>query len=377
MATPLLSLCLVVRDEAQLLASALAARDVADECIVVDTGSTDGTPEIARDLGARVVHHPWTGSLGEARNRYLAEARGRWVLVLDGDERLAPRDLPRIRPLLATTDTVAYRVTVHDYTRTIDLLRDWHPNSGAYAEEEAASGCPGHARFAVVRLFRRAPGVRYEEGYSTHTNPVASLRALGGAIRDADVVVHHFQILKGGEPFVRAKQAARLSWELRHLEQAPDHFLANLNVGRTLFALGRDEEAIAHLDRALALDPRAEQAYLVRGMVRFERRELEQAARDLEAATTLRPGFADAWTVLGMVYHGLGRIDGAERALRTALRRRPHHPLAINSLGVLYMDLGRLDEAEEQFERALRILPDHPAASANLGDLRAQRGVTS
>ena len=375
MAAPLLSLCLVVRDEAQLLAGALAARDVADECVVVDTGSTDGTPEIARGLGARVVHHPWTGSLGQARNRYLAEARGRWVLVLDGDERLAPLDLPKIRPLLAASDTVAYRFTVHDYTRTMDLLRDWHPNSGVYAAEEAASGCPGHTRFPVVRLFRRAPGVRYEEGFSVHTNPVDALRRLGGAIRDADVVVHHFQILKGGEPFVRAKQAARLSGELRHLEGAPDHFLANLNVGRTLFALGRDEEALGYLDRALAVDPKAEQVYLVRGLVRFERRELDRAVRDLEEAVTVRPVFADAWAVLGMAYHGLGRVAEAERALRIALGQRPHHPLAVNSLGVLYMDLGRFDEAEEQFARALRLLPDHPAAGANLADLRAQRAL--
>ena len=374
MAAPLLSLCLVVRDEAQLLAGALVARDIADECVVVDTGSTDGTPEIARGLGARVVHHPWTGSLGQARNRYLAEARGRWVLVLDGDERLAPLNLPKIRPLLAASDTVAYRFTVHDYTRTMDLLRDWHPNSGVYAAEEAASGCPGHTRFPVVRLFRRAPGVRYEEGFSVHTNPVDALRRLGGAIRDADVVVHHFQILKGGEHSSgpsrrRGCQGSCGTWKARPTifgqpERGADPLRAGPRRGGA--RLPRSSARRRPQGGAGLSGPRP-------GAVRTA--GADRAVRDLEEAVTVRPVFADAWAVLGMAYHGLGRVAEAERALRIALGQRPHHPLAVNSLGVLYMDLGRLDEAEEQFARALRLLPDHPAAGANLADLRAQRAL--
>src|SRR5262245_50431350 len=114
---------MVVKDEELLLARALeGARAIADECIVVDTGSRDRTPEIARRLGARVLHYAWDGSLGRARNVYLAHASTDWVLVLDGDERIAGGDLPKIRPLIGRPDALAYRLVVHNYSRTLDLL---------------------------------------------------------------------------------------------------------------------------------------------------------------------------------------------------------------------------------------------------------------
>lgn len=65
-----------------------SVRGVADEIIVVDTGSTDSTLQIALSFGAKVVHHPWNGDFAAARNAGLQQARGQWILILDGDEEL-------------------------------------------------------------------------------------------------------------------------------------------------------------------------------------------------------------------------------------------------------------------------------------------------
>jgi glycosyltransferase involved in cell wall biosynthesis len=82
-----LSLCMIARDEAGTIGRALAAaKPFCDEMIVVDTGSTDATRELARGLGARVVEQPWTDDFSHARNRSLQEARGDFALVLDADE---------------------------------------------------------------------------------------------------------------------------------------------------------------------------------------------------------------------------------------------------------------------------------------------------
>jgi tetratricopeptide (TPR) repeat protein len=371
-----LSLCMVVKNEELLLGQALdGVRDVVDECVVVDTGSSDRTVEIARSRGARIVHYRWDGSLGRARNVYLAHATGDWVLVLDGDERIARKDVVKIRPLIARRDAVAYRFTVHDYTQSLDLLGDWHRNTGRYPEEEAFSRCRGHSRFSVIRLFRRTPGVEYEEGFSTHTNPLDSLRRLSGKILDARVVLHHFQVLKGGAAFVVGKLAARLPSELRHLAAHPRHFLGHLNVGRAMFTLGRDREAMDHLNRAVALDRASEQAYFARGVLRCQLSQFRRAARDLEAAVRLRPDFAGAWIALGIAYHGQARIRAAKRALLTALRLRPSHPVALNSLGVLRLEQGRLSEAALHFRRSLRVLPDHAIAARNLVELYEAQGA--
>lgn len=367
---------MVVKNEELLLGQALEGmREFVDECIVIDTGSTDRTVEIAKGSGAKLFHYDWDGSLGRARNAYLKHATGSWVLVLDGDERIAKRDRPKLRALIEAKGVIAYRLTVHNYTRSLDLLGDWHANTGAFAEEERLSQCPGRSQFHVVRLFKRLAGVCYEEGFSIHTNPLESLKKLSGKILEADVIIHHFQFLKGGDAFIVAKQEQRLKDEIRHTEAYPHSFLAHLNVGRTLFSLGKDKEALRYLNRAIHLQGESEQAHFARGVLLYETMRFKRAARDLEAAVRLKPDFADALAVLGMAYHGMGRFAAAEKALKTALRYRPHHPVALNSLGVLYMDSKRAGEAELNFRRALEVLPSYSVASANLISLYEGEGM--
>jgi hypothetical protein len=85
---PSLSACIIVRDEAQMLPGCLATVDFCDEVLVVDSGSTDATVELARGAGARVLEHPWPGFAAQ-RNFALEHATGDWVLEVDADERIS------------------------------------------------------------------------------------------------------------------------------------------------------------------------------------------------------------------------------------------------------------------------------------------------
>src|SRR5215831_17771276 len=93
-----ISLCMIVKNEEDWVAGAVeSVRSIVDEVIIVDTGSTDSTPDRIRSLGAKTIHLKWTDSFADARNASLAKARESWVLVLDADERIAARDLPYIK----------------------------------------------------------------------------------------------------------------------------------------------------------------------------------------------------------------------------------------------------------------------------------------
>src|SRR5205823_5530524 len=82
-----LSLCMIVRNEAAHLGDCLnSIRHHVDEMVVLDTGSTDATCEIARDCGARVYEMEWPDSFAEARNRSIEPARGRWIFWKDADD---------------------------------------------------------------------------------------------------------------------------------------------------------------------------------------------------------------------------------------------------------------------------------------------------
>jgi glycosyltransferase involved in cell wall biosynthesis len=80
---------MIVRDEEQLLPICLASvKPYVDEIVIVDTGSSDRTKEIAVDLGAKVYTFEWANHFGDARNYALSKASGDWILVLDADERV-------------------------------------------------------------------------------------------------------------------------------------------------------------------------------------------------------------------------------------------------------------------------------------------------
>lgn len=83
---PRLSVAIITRDEAHRIARCLQAVDFADEIVVLDSGSTDGTAELARTLGAQVVVDPHFPGFGAQKNRALAMASGDWVLSIDADE---------------------------------------------------------------------------------------------------------------------------------------------------------------------------------------------------------------------------------------------------------------------------------------------------
>ena len=92
-----LSVTLITHNESRHIAACLKSVAFADEWVVVDSGSTDGTREIAESLGARVVKtDDWPG-FGVQKNRALALARGRWVLSIDADERVSEALAARIQ----------------------------------------------------------------------------------------------------------------------------------------------------------------------------------------------------------------------------------------------------------------------------------------
>ena len=87
-------------EEPNLARCLMSVKPVADEIIVVDTGSTDKTRAIAAALGAKVFDFTWTNNFSETRNYSLSKASGEWILVLDADEIISPLDHDKLKKLL-------------------------------------------------------------------------------------------------------------------------------------------------------------------------------------------------------------------------------------------------------------------------------------
>lgn len=138
-----LSVIVITKNEARHIAECLRSVAFADERIVVDSGSTDDTREIAAAAGARVVSRPDWAGFGVQKNRALALARGRWVLSLDADERSTPELAAEIEAVVASVEEKA--AAGYELDRLSSFCGQWMHHGDWYPDR-------------VVRLFRRGSG---------------------------------------------------------------------------------------------------------------------------------------------------------------------------------------------------------------------------
>jgi len=188
-----LSVAMIALNEAENLPRTLASVAWANEVVVVDSGSTDGTQEIARRAGARVIEEPWKGFAGQ-KNSAIGHATGDWVLSLDADEEVGPELAAEIRGLLAgEPEFGAYRVRRlnHFMGRALRhggywpdpklrLFRRgaaWFPERAVH-ESMAAEGAVGELKGHLVH--RCYPTL---EEYIEHMNRYSSVAAAGLAAK--------------------------------------------------------------------------------------------------------------------------------------------------------------------------------------------------
>ncbi len=186
---PVLSLCMIVKDEEDCLPACLmSVMPVVDEIIVVDTGSTDRTKAIAETFGAKVYDFEWTHDFSEARNFSLAQAGGNWILVLDADEMMSHLDYDGINKLVRkrTVEPIAYSIVTRNYVEPPYVV-GWTRNKGEYPDEEAGSGWYPSWK---TRLFPNKNCIRFEN--PMHESVEASVKRNGIKILKSDLPVHHY-----------------------------------------------------------------------------------------------------------------------------------------------------------------------------------------
>ena len=214
--TARLSAAMIVRDEAARLGGCLRSLcGLADEVVVVDTGSTDGTPELAAGLGACVIAFPWRDDFAAARNEALAHARGRWILYVDADERVAPVQASERDALLADDSVVAYTVRFRPRT--------------------------GFTRYREYRVFRNDPRIRFRGViHETMLPDLMTVAAADGLrIAASPIAIDHF----GYDGDQRRKRLRDIPLLHARLADDPGHGYSWQHLGHALEDLGDADAA--------------------------------------------------------------------------------------------------------------------------------------
>ncbi|MFC4100283.1 glycosyltransferase [Paenibacillus xanthanilyticus] len=346
MTEPLLSVQLIVRNEELLLPFCLeSVKGIADEIVVVDTGSTDRTVEIALSYGARVYAVPWSDDFAYARNVGLERTEAAWILCLDADEVLAA-GADRLRDTLRNASAEAFWVTIDNVLGRLPEARLQH---------------------RIVRLFRNRPEYRFRQRLHEQILPAILERTEPDTVAPSSLRLTHlgyFHEIK--DPSVKQARNERILSLM--LAESPDDPFALYNWGVAKAQGGDQEQALQAMLTAKMLAPAAV-AYRP-GLVRDIARLLLAQDQPNEAASLLveesgnYPDYPDLHYLLGEAYQSQGLLPEALQALRQAAACPPDPALypveagcstfrAQTAIGDVLTKLGQLEEAKSAYEQAL------------------------
>ncbi|MFA6572050.1 MAG: glycosyltransferase, partial [Bacteroidota bacterium] len=223
---PLISLAMIVKNEEKYLYDCLKSTvAVVDEIIIVDTGSTDKTKDIARSFNAKIFNFKWNDDFSSARNEALKHCSGEWILYLDADERLEKKTSKYIRTLVqnAGDNTGGFVCTIESEHVTTDGSTEMH-------------------RGAYPRIFRNYGYPRISFCGRVHEQISPSIIALGKSIKTSDIIITHLGYNQNSE-MMKSKIQRNYSLLMKLVKEEPENAYAWYQLGQTLSHLSLKDEA--------------------------------------------------------------------------------------------------------------------------------------
>jgi tetratricopeptide (TPR) repeat protein len=360
-------MCLIARNEERTLPACLqSVADLVAQMIVLDTGSTDCTREVAAQAGAQVYEFAWVDDFAAARNESIRHATGDWIFWLDADERLDETNRQRLRTLFASlgTENAAYLMKQRSVLE-----------ASTYSAAEVGQ----------VRLFRNDARIRWQN--RVHEQILPAIRQAGGELRPTDIVIDHFGYQDPAQQGAKVERNFRLL-QLELAERPHDPFVL-FNLASVHLGQGRSAEAVPLLRRSLELsqpgDTILPKLYALLTRAQQQLRQPVEALAICRAGQALFPQDAELLFWEGMLLREQKNLDGAVVCLQRLLEipAAPHFTgadegmrtyKARHYLGEIYRDQGRPAEAEAQWRAVLAERPAFVPAWQRLAELFAGQG---
>jgi tetratricopeptide (TPR) repeat protein len=348
-----ISACMMVKNEEEFLTRCLESiKNLVDELIIVDTGSTDRTVEIAQSYGAKVYHHPWEGNFSKHRNQSISYATGDWILILDGDEEVIRWD-----------------------NHIDSIIQDKNIDSVHVKVESVFGEGQGTSWHNSIRLFRNNKKIRYKG--SVHNQLIGCENSSPSAIE----IYHRGYCLephKEETKYLRTKTL--LEQEIKKDQENPQfhHYLAVAYLGKHLY-----DKALEECKKTLYLVSKHDQDEVLYLWTRFvgavcclNTNRLGEAEKMCLEAIKISPVHVDSHYILSSLYYHRGEVksfmDHSDKYL-SLMKRLNNNPgefgvMAHNTIshewrmllhrGFAFTELGEKDKADKEYSLSLKVCHD-------------------
>jgi len=371
---PTLSLCMIVKDEERFLGQCLeSVKDLVYEMVIVDTGSSDRTVEIAESYGAKIAHHAWNGSFSEARNYGLQFATGDWILQLDADEKLEKEDVPLLGKLIKAGgyDVLFVKIlneskegwTVHFHQR---LFRRGRACYDGIVHNQLKYGGPDLV--TEIRIYHYGYNLSREMMAAKHRRTEALLvKQLDEDSTNPFYYQNYVRILRALRKFDEGARAGRKAMTVCKDRMFDYHLqMIAFDTANCLMGLDQAEEAEMLCRKILKAHPENMDILFVLGSALNKRKRYREALvtyqKYLEInneRVKLNPHLIydtydfthKAWALISNCYFEIGDLENAQTAAEKAVTLRP-------DIAIYKIPLARLYVENQWIEKARKLLND-------------------
>lgn len=361
-----ISACLIVKNEENNLDDCLnSISEVADEIIIVDTGSTDNTIQIAKKYDTKIYHYKWQDDFASARNFALSKATFPYILSIDADERLLnPKELLTVIKN-AKEDVGGWLINLTSFAERQDKTKDTYVTN-------------------LLRLFRNHPDIKFKG--IIHEQIIESITKLNYKLDNTNIKIEHIGYNLSIQEMLK-KQERNLNLLLKAIETNPDDTYYLYQIAKTYMALNQKEKAQEFFNTCLenctensSIKP---QALNYSAILSYQLGNKELATKRAEQSLKIIKNQSFANYVIAEVNSDNLDYESAISAYNKMLHALENPDtitqvigdysispeLIYFKLGKSYIGLKQYDKAQTQFENGLKINPYESSCLIGMGNV--------
>ena len=396
-----ISVCMIVKNEEQYLGNCLKSiKDIAREIVIVDTGSTDRTVEIAKNYTDKIYLHPWTNSFSEARNHSLRYAAGDWIFIIDADEEMIQEDIPILLEAIQDKEIDAVMVQVvskfqqgkREAIHSVERI--FRNNGSIHYEGRVHNRLVGiqNARVFPIRLIHYGYDLNKAQSKKKFNRTVSMLKMDLQEDPDNPMTYHYLSCSYLGQGMwkesldnsltairlAEGKDDPNMIYLWSHYNAAMSYYrLKELNMAEdiSMYALKKYSNHIdSHFILSLVYFDQKQWPRLIKHGGEYIRlvRQFEKFPEVFGNLVT--NSISEAWNVnvlMGMAYSEMGHSERSEKAFEEAIACAPESFVAMRAIGVFFYNKKDSEKAFTYLKQAQKENPDDATVSDLIRQIHA------